>query len=190
MHLQTHEKGSTLMEVLAVIAVIGVVAVGMFKGISTMNTKIKLTQAQTQVSTIVKNMRGQFASFLPSSTTAAAMQEAGIFEKKDIIAGTAVNIFGSDMAIEVKNGENPYFIFSYKDIPVKACSDLLMSDWGSDPSSGLKLIEVVTETPVTFMWKKDTSEGMTYKELPPALADAITACGKGATATVNWQYYL
>lgn len=190
MLLQTNEKGSTLMEVLAVIAVVGVVAVGMFRGISTMNSKVKLTQAQTQVSTIVKNMRAQFSSFLPSSTTTTAMKEAGIFENKDVIEGTAVNVFGSDMTIEVKNDENPSFIFSYKDIPVKACSDLLMSDWGSDPSSGLKQIEVVTETPVTFMWKKDMAEGASHKELPPSLSDSVTACGKGSTATINWQYYL
>ena len=114
-----------------------------------------------------------------------------------------MNTYGTEMTMELENsGENPYFIFSYKDIPSSVCPDLLLGDWGNDPSSGLKEIkvEVAGKTSV-FQWEKDirpvdsenTTETSTPLPLLPTVSTAVEACsgGTGVTdLTISWSYYI
>lgn len=201
MTLRTHEKGATLIEVLGVLAVVATIAIGMFTGISRMNQKIKLTQAQTEVTDIVKAMRTQFSSFTPSSITSQGLYDVGIFKNIDE-EGKSANVYGTEMVMELKSDvENPYFTFSYKDISTSACPDLLLGDWGNDPSSGLKEIKVEgTGKTSVFQWAKDirpvdedNPDTPTSQPLLPSLEKAIDACtlpsGSGIV-TISWSYYL
>lgn len=87
-------------------------------------------------------MRTQFSSFTPSSITSKGLYDVGIFKNVNE-DGKSANVYGTEMVMELKsNVENPYFTFSYKDIPTSSCPDLLLGDWGNDPSSGLKEIKV------------------------------------------------
>ena len=201
MTLRTHEKGATLIEVLGVLAVVTTIAVGMFTGIARMNQKIKLTRAQTEVSDIVKAMRTQFSSFTPSSITSKGLYDVGIFKNVNE-DGKSANVYGTEMVMELKsNVENPYFTFSYKDIPTSSCPDLLLGDWGNDPSSGLKEIKVEgTGKTSVFQWSKDirpvdedNADTPAAQPLLPSLEKAIDACtlpsGAGIV-TISWSYYL
>lgn len=204
MNKSTNEKGASMVEILGVLAVLATIAIGMFTGISHMNQKIKLTSAQTEVSDIVKAMRTQFSSFVPSSVTSEQLYKVGIF--KNFTEGETpetVNVFGTEMAMEIKTDvENPYFIFSYKDIPSSVCMDLLLGDWGNDPSSGLKEIKVedANKTSV-FQWEKDIrpvdpenpETGNSFPLLPSFkdAKDACTAHSNGVNQlTISWSYYL
>lgn len=80
MNKSTNETGASMVEILGVLAVVATIAVGMFTGISRMNQKIKLTQAQTEVTDIVKAMRTQFSSFTPSSITSKGLYDVGILK--------------------------------------------------------------------------------------------------------------
>lgn len=202
MTLHSHEKGATLIEVLGVLAVVATIATGMYTGISRVNQKIKLTKAQTEVADIVKAMRTQFSSFLPSSITSEQLYKIGIF--KNIQDGISTNTYGTEMTMELENsGENPYFIFSYKDIPSSVCTDLLLGDWGNDPSSGLKEIKVeVAGKASVFQWEKDirpvdpedTTQASAPLPLLPTMATAMKACAEQVEGvknlTISWSYYI
>lgn len=203
MHKASNEKGASMIEILGVLAVVATVATGMFSGIARINQKIKLTRAQTEVSDIVKAMRSQFSSFVPASVTPKKLYEIGIF-KNYTEGGTppTVSVFGKEMTISITSGaDNPYFTFSYKDIPTSVCPDLLLGDWGNDPSSGLREIEVKgTSKTSVFQWARDIrpadpedTEAPTTRPLLPELADAINACSVSdgvGSVTISWKYYL
>ena len=190
----SNEKGSSLVEVLGVMAIIATVVVVTYSGIAKANQKIKVSQAVQQVSNVVKSMRIQFSAFLPESATADQLVQAGVYEKKDVLDGTAVNVVGTEMdMIIAPYVENPYFVFIYKDIPVRACVDLMMGDWGNDPSSGLKEIIVNADHSFNFVWKKDlvsSVAGNTFTLLPDLDAVKIACTPESAdTVSISWVYY-
>ncbi len=193
MILHTHEKGATLIEVLGVLAVVATIATGMFTGIARINQKLKITQAQNQVSDIVKSMRTQFSSFRPSSITPEGLEKVGVYKTGTINEdGKAINVFGTEMTMALDDaGGNPFFTFSYKNIPLSSCFDLLLADWGNDPSSGLKEIKVEGEKTYTFIWKKNApTETETTLFLLPTSETAVQACAQGKNVNISWSYYL
>lgn len=198
MTLRTHEKGATLIEVLGVLAIVATIAAGTYVSISKMNQKIRLTRAQTEVLDIVKAMRTQFSSFTPSSITSQGLYDVGVFKNIDE-SGQSTNVYGTEMVMELKSDvENPYFIFSYKNIPSNVCPDLLSGDWGNDPSSGLKEIKVErTGKTSVFQWSKDIrpvdaedADTPNAQPLLPSMEKAAEACVGASTVTISWSYYL
>lgn len=116
--------------------------------------------------------------------------------------GKSANVYGTEMLMELKSDvENPYFTFIYKDIPTSVCADLLLGDWGNDPSSGLREIKVQgTGKTSIFQWAKDirpvdeeNPDAPTSQPLLPSLEKAIDACtlpsGSGIV-TISWSYYI
>lgn len=199
MTLRTHEKGATLIEVLGVLAIVATIAAGTYVSISKMNQKIQLTRAQTEVADIVKAMRTQFSSFTPSSITSQGLYDVGVFKNIDDESGQSTSVYGTEMVMELKSDvENPYFIFSYKDIPSNVCPDLLLGDWGNDPSSGLKEIKVErTEKTSVFQWSKDirpvdedNADTPAAQPLLPSMEKAADACVGASNVTISWSYYL
>ena len=197
MALESNEKGATLIEVLGVMAVLGAIALGLFAGIARVQRQIKITQAHEQVTRIVKRMRTQFASFhlTDSQITAENLEKAGIYDSGDVGEDGAVNVFGTSMNIEnaVVDGY-PVFRLNYNAIPSNVCEDLIMSDWGDDPSSGLRTIYAAPNGPnfKAFYWKKDfpdCAESQYYHCMPPQLDDVIEECTRASSVYVSWEYY-
>ncbi len=199
MTLRTHEKGASMVEILGVLAVIATIATGMFTGIGRVNQKIKLTAAVTEVKDIVKGMRTQFSSFSPETVTSKQLYDIGIFKNYGEEDGKTVNVFGKEMRVNFKRDDinhERYFFIEYREIPPNACVDLLLADWGNDPSSGLRSISIVPETAIgtDFHWKKDQPNcGMNIMNqcLLPTLKSALEACAhKDKALNITWTYYI
>lgn len=199
MLLNENEKGATLLEVMGVMAVVGSIVVGLMGGISHMYQKMTLTRAHNQVTEIVKNMRAQFSSYIPSSVTANQLAALGVFNKDDVTDNKAYSVFGSEMTLTIQShSDNPYFTFTYTNIPADSCMDLLTGDWGDDPSSGLRQISVSgTKKTTTYKWAKDLTrdeDGIAAANqgtLLPTQNDAFSACDQnGKESSLSWQYYL
>lgn len=196
---RTHEKGASMVEVLGVLAVIATIATGMFTGIGHVHKKIKLTAAVSEVKDIVKAMQAQFAAFSPEDITSKKLYELGIFKNYSEEDGKTVNVFGSEMTVSFDDIDSERtFKVVYSKIPPNACVDLLLADWGNDPSSGLQSITVSSENggEHKFQWKKDidvacdTDTGTTYC-LTPTLKYAVKACAhKDSSIDITWQYYI
>ena len=82
--MNTDEHGSSLIEVMGLLAIAGMIAVSLMGGISLITARVKITQAQNQITRIVKSMTTQFASDIPSMAadkSAKMLFEAGFPEK-------------------------------------------------------------------------------------------------------------
>lgn len=196
MILKSHEKGATLIEVLGVMAVLGAIALGLFAGIARVQKQIKITQAHEQVTRLVKRMRTQFSSFRLSDSemTAENLEKIGIYDNGDVGENGAVNVFGTSMSIEnTDNNGYPVFRINYNEIPSNVCVDLIMSDWGNDPSSGLRTIYAAPGSPnfKSFYWAKDFPDcgGEFYHCLPPQLDDVVEECTRAPNVYISWEYY-
>ena len=198
MKKMNNQSGATMIEMLGVLAVLAMISTGVYTTISEARAKFRLSQAHDEVSRIIKKMRQQFASYHPTSSSSQTFFDIGIFDNISD-DGTSTHVLGGEMQIQLSSAgdysssyseSDPTFKLLYHDIPSSVCMDLLMADWGSDPSSGLVEISVVTEGSIPFQWNKYITEAGSHHFLPPLTEDVATECSRARFVTISWEYYL
>ncbi|MBO6281282.1 MAG: hypothetical protein J6N49_01990 [Alphaproteobacteria bacterium] len=159
MVLSSNETGRSMIEMLGVLAIIGVLSVGGIAGYSKAMMQYKINKTVDQVSQIVGNMRTLYGS-----QKNYANIDATILKKAHIIPdemwgdgySDLSNAFGGDVVIETsdkKNGsDNKAFTVELFDLPEEACMALATYDWGSGSSSGLIAISASNFSGLNGYW--------------------------------------
>lgn len=183
-----------MVEMLGVLAIIGVLSVGGISGYSKAMAKFKLTKAQDQITMLLMNIRTAFATS-PSYTglTTANSRTFNIAPSDMFDAASGLNnafggkayVFhcgtteGSNACTAVDNdtGNVQYFGITLDHLGREACVSLASADWGTD---GLMGIYVTGGTAKKFP----------TADMPLSFADAGTACpSSGGYGTITWVYY-
>ena len=142
---KNEQSGRSMVEMLGVLAIIGVLSVGGISGYSKAMAKYKLTKAQDQMAMILINLRTAYATspdYAGLNNTAAISLN---IIPGDMLPGglgtgsTIKNAFGGDVTIAAAGTANTNFAITYKGLGKEACVSLLTSDWGTD---GLVSIEM------------------------------------------------
>lgn len=185
--LHSQESGRSMVEMLGVLAIVGVLSVGGIAGYSQAMSKFKITKAMDQVQTIITNMRTLYASSRTySSLSANAAYSVGLLTDETYNGnGTAgINPFGGEIIFGVGN-DSRSFTVKYTKITPEACVKIATADWGADESSGLISLEVNGNK---HTW---ASQGGTTAAniLPVDVATAISQCGSStANTSIAWEY--
>ena len=193
----TNESGRSMIEMLGVLAIIGVLSVGGIAGYSQAMSKFKVSKTTDQIQTMVTNIRTLFAGQrsydgLEKATTAYTM---GIYTDETYIGSgdTGTNAYGG--TIQLSTADNAHqFVIAYAGIPNDACVRMIMSDWG-DSSSGFVGLSVTAAdtksdtkadeaiTPAYSTAAKGSSGGF-----PIGLTAAVGACNHTDLNTITWVY--
>ena len=189
----TQESGRSMVEMLGVLAIVGVLSVGGIAGYSQAMAKFKVTKAMDQVQTIITNMRTLYASSRTySQVTPAAAYQVGILtdETYDKNTKKTMNPFGGEIIFDIGNsfGSNRSFTVEYTNLTPEACVKIATAEWGADESSGLGSMWVGSSSKNQHKW---ASNGGTSADnlLPVDVATAISQCGDtSATGIVKWEY--
>jgi type II secretory pathway pseudopilin PulG len=145
-----------MIEMLGVLAIVGVLSVGGIAGYSKAMMKFKINKIVDQVTHIATNIRTLYAQ----QTTYAGLNTPNAVAMGVIPDSISTNILknysGSNDSYYYENA-NPFngnvivyniwesdraFVIAYTGIPKEACVTLATYDWGSNHSSGLKAITV------------------------------------------------
>ena len=194
--LDSHEAGRSMVEMLGVLAIVGVLSVGGIAGYSQAMSKFKITKAMDQVQTIITNVRTLYASqrtYTP--LTANQAYAMGILTEESLGDGgtKGLNPFGGEILFGVGSsaGANRSFTIQYGGLTPEACVKMATADWGADQSSGLLSMTVGSTTSddgevaskgTKFTW---TDAG---NPLPITLDRAATICSEGNSGSVTWEY--
>ena len=185
------QKGRSMIEMLGVLAIIGVLSVGGISGYSKAMAKFKLTKAQDQISMLLMNIRTAFAtspSYDGLDTKAARdynIAPGDMFGASDSLNnafGGKAYVYNCSLAESVAcpsgSSNVQYFAISLTDLGREACISLASSDWGTDGLIGMT---------VNSSHKPAASLPLTPME---AGATSNNLCGaKGAYNTITWIYY-
>lgn len=176
-----NESGRSMVEILGVLAIIGVLSVGGIAGYSMAMSKFKITKTLDQVQTLVTNLRALYASqrtytqLTPKKAYEMSLLTDETFDKN---TSKGVNPYGGEIKFDATGGRT--FSIEYTGLTAEACLKLSTADWGADASSGLVSIGVGgyrNTVSKTFTWS-------IAPKLPVELTEAAEAC-KGETATDN-----
>ncbi len=182
----TNESGRSMVEMLGVLAIIGVLSVGGIAGYSMAMSKFKVTKTIDQVQTIITNMRTLYASQRTyTALTASSAYNMGVLTDETYDGSKGLNPYGGEITFGTSG--NRQFTIKYDKLTAEACLKLATADWGADASSGLVSIGVGGNNAVskTYQWTG-------ADKLPPELTSAATACAgatPGAnTSVVQWTF--
>ena len=150
------ESGRSMIEMLGVLAIIGVLSVGGIAGYSKAMTKFKTNKVADNVAMIVTNIRTLYAQQTTyeglNNTTAVQMgvvPDELVTKASDgtltnaflgtvhIGAGQVSDMDGETVTGDAKKGVNRGFFVIMNGLPKEACVTLATNDWGSGYSSGL-----------------------------------------------------
>lgn len=149
--LKTNEIGRSMIEMLGVLAIIGVLSVGGIAGYSKAMNKFKTNKIADNISMLVANIKTLYAQQNTyaglNNGTAVAMgvvpDELGTAYSGtgDSATATLTNAFNGSVLIKASGstaeGDNKAFSIVFNSISREACITLATNDWGSGYSSGL-----------------------------------------------------
>jgi len=190
-----NESGRSMVEMLGVLAIIGVLSAGGLAGYSKAMFKHKLNTTMDQITMLVTNIRTMYGTQGNYDGLAANVVGLGIVPP---VMGNAVNALTNPFkgAVEIleattTSGDNSAvgaalgstataFVVSYKGLPKEACIALATADFGSGAGSGFIGVEIGDGQASTKA--VGANEGKAY-----SMSDAITTCAE--QATVSWKFY-
>ena len=206
-------SGRSMIEMLGVLAIIGVLSVGGIAGYSKAMTKFKTNQVADQVSTIVTNIKTLYAQqkSYKGLDRESAMEMGAIPDELGSYPYNLTNPFNGRVYVSSDINDENTFIVSYDELPKEACISLVTNDWGASVSSGLVAVAAAgTGTSVVLYNANEkymhigcqgiengvyntyvACSGGSVLSVPmsPDKATAACACDEGNTCSVGWMYY-
>lgn len=214
----SEQSGRSMVEMLGVLAIIGVLSIGGVAGYSKAMAKYKINKTLDQVSLLITSVRtayGNQNSYRGLNTEYAIMAE---MVGNDMTLGsesTIQNAYQGSVTISALDAAGkectavtdgtycPMFGVIFNKVDKLACATIASSDWGGSASSGLYAIQISTEDQDFSADLADADGTHTWasadqaKKLPVDYAQALTECTgglsaratTGATASIKWVYY-
>lgn len=173
----TEESGRSMVEMLGVLAIVGVLSIGGITGYSKAMAKYKINKTLDQISMLITNIRTTYGNQSSYAGLSVANAIAYDIVGNDLSQGSSTslkNAYNGDVEITAsssaaKNGTCtdestycPYFIITFKNVEKAACAAIASADWGGSISSGLIQISIgnndhtwdgnnsTTDLPITF----------------------------------------
>lgn len=212
-----HEQaGRSMIEMLGVLAIIGILSVGGIAGYSKAMERYRVNETINQISHIVQNTRDLFKtqpnlygamSFSCSSMSNVNFMNRQIADKTNLFPASVSqndykNLFGGEISFcadgRFIEDDGKSFIIKFSGLPQEACIELATRDWQG--ALGLVAIKI-----------RGTSDGFssiqrTYisncvsgykigaslvcgKDMPMTVEAATSACDEEKNNTIMWKFY-
>ena len=209
-NIHTQESGRSMIEMLGVLAIIGVLSVGGIAGYSQAMSKYKVSKTTDQIQTMVTNIRTLFSSQKNydglSTTNAEYLYSAGILNDENCpdssACSTPMNPYGGTVIISYTKDDMSRskrgFAVAYNGLPSDACVRLATQGWG-DTASGLIAVRAAAEayTPDAGVAVPATealaaTPAVVYTKtahVPMPFSTATKGCGTGGSASSLALFY-
>lgn len=148
--MKINESGRSMIEMLGVLAIIGVLSVGGIAGYSKAMGKHRVNKSIDQITQIVSSTRSLFYGHKSyaalDDSTADLISKAHLFPD-ELGDGSGTNPFGGSVVLksaakDSSDTKKKAFSITYSGVPEDACIDLATQDWGKGARSGLVKIKV------------------------------------------------
>ncbi len=203
------QSGRSMIEMLGVLAIIGVLSVGGIAGYSKAMNKFKTNKVADNVSMLVANIKTLYAQQKDyTDLDNANAVSMGVVPDELGTTEDLTNAFNGTVVISqassTTGGDKKAFTLTFNGLSREACITLATNDWGSGYSSGLIYIKAAATTiEAAEDTNKDTGligckgdtatacPGGSVSAVPMPVGTAATACGckDGNKCSIQWKYY-
>lgn len=199
---KNEQSGRSMVEMLGVLAIIGVLSIGGISGYSKAMAKYRVNKTLDQISMLVMNIRSLFSASVDYGglTNSIAIQMGIIPGDMQIPNQTGVitNAYQGRVFVGTPDANNTReFYVEYTGLTQEACVALATADWGSQAGSGLVSIAVgagASKAPEAA--SKPTTEftignATAANAIPIELQYAAGVCAQDTDVgnVIRWTYY-
>ena len=215
MNKNTVQQGRSMIEMLGVLAIIGVLSVGGMVGYSKAMERYRINETINQISYIVQNTRDlfktqpnlygsmEYSSGKMSTSTYAnriLADKAKLFPTV-LVKNGYKNLFGGVIYFyaggRFSANDGKAFLLGFHSIPQEACIELATRDWqsnlglvamiiwGSDSTNNLKPAYLGSCTTKI----KSGNALICSKDMPVTIEQAAMACDKEKENAIGWKFY-
>lgn len=192
--------GRSMVEMLGVIAIIGVLSAGGLAGYSKAMRRHRLNETISQIAVMATNARTFFGNSdnYESFNVENAVKYNIATERMIGVNNTLVNQYKGRITITLDKAnqdgaDNTAFIITYRDLPVEACVGLARTDWGYSGQYGLISVSVGNDDQDPSYPKPPSEYFVENKQIAPLLMEeAIANCAgnaEGARSTFALKFY-
>lgn len=198
--MRNNEQGRSMIEMLGVLAIVGVLSVGGIAGYSKAMGKFKTNKAIDQVNMLTTNIRTLYSSqrsYEGLGNAVARSMNLVPAEMQGEDSGDINNAFGGTLTIEASGAvaadDMKAFTITMEGIPGSSCIAIVTTDWGSDADGGLiafgtgDLSEVYAGNAGTANSVHVPGSDDAGTSIPYSVSAAATECDE-ATVTLRWKY--
>ena len=195
--IKINENGRSMVEMLGVLAIIGVLSAGGLAGYSKAMFKHKMNSTLDQLTMLVTNIRTMYGTQdnYTGLTPAQAIKLGIIPTAMQNGASKLVSPFKGEVTITTDKAASggidaTAFVVTYKGLPSEACINLATADWGSGAGSGFIGVKAAADASASAAahYVGTTVDGRKEGE-PYTVANAISACGNANTSSVSLKFY-
>lgn len=202
--MKTNESGRSMIEMLGVLAIIGVLSVGGLAGYSKAMGKFKVNKTTDQVTQIVASTRALFAGHNNyAALTKDNKMNINLIKKGHLVPDEMVSSDGASLENVYAYGvtlspsgkrnatDNKAFVISYAGVPQDSCMELATQDWGAGMSAGLVGVCInIPDMKDTYIGEKPTCKngGCCVVGKTMSITEAANACSSSEN-TVSWKFF-
>lgn len=184
--MRVNEQGRSMIEMLGVLAIVGVLSVGGIAGYSKAMNKFKTNKAIDQINMIATNIRTLYSSqkTYENLNNVVAVKTGVIpgemYDANDSSTSTITNAFGGFTTIATGKHmiANDSFIIAVDKIPQASCVSIATTEWGGDSGSGLLAMKIANAD-------AGASTGAQTDDAVNALTETLTGSGDDSLAVVG-----
>ena len=125
--MKTNQIGRSMVEMLGVLAIIGVLSVGAIAGYSKAMNKYKLNKLRGQVVQVITNIQTWYMSVSKNSWTTAVLNKLIILPEMGNV-NNCRHAMGGRCYIGINQSERKYIKIGFQDLSYEACLDLAVLD--------------------------------------------------------------
>lgn len=148
--------GRSMVEMIGVLAIVGVLSIGGIAGYVTASRNLRISNLKDEISTIVANVRSAFfAAENYGSLNNITLINAGLIpdwmiddDRAHIHNKNKGSVLIAPVDYEYK--ENGGFILVFNGLNATACRELAISDWGSDIATGFIALSIKNDGDLTI----------------------------------------
>lgn len=202
--LKNEQSGRSMVEMLGVLAIIGVLSVGGISGYSKAMAKFKLTKAQDQLTMMIMNIRTAYATSpgYPDLNNELAASYKLVSQEMVVSQGgsSLISAFGGNVLVSAVPGAdttaNGAFQIVFNGLGKDACTSLASSDWGTDGLLGITVANTAmaigdiaaTGQNCNGSTKPTVGALCQPSSLPLSLSVARAACSSNNQNSITWVY--
>ena len=187
--MRSEQRGYTMIEVIALIAIVGLVTGGAVKALNKAFSRYKLTRANQQLVELQRNIDRRFVA-RPSyeGLSLELLHSENLLPKDMRYAGNKLyHRLSGEVKLNVgrnANGDDSStYKISFSKLPKYACVELVMQNWGLNPTVSLDNISVGSNT---LKWRCTSSDQRCYAmPITPVVANHICS---NSNNTIFWQF--
>ena len=203
--MRNNEQGRSMIEMLGVLAIVGVLSVGGIAGYSKAMNKFKTNKAIDQVNMISTNIRTLFSSqrnytgLNNKLAVKANLIPTEMYDTTQASPSAITNAFGGEVdvhAAATSSDTTGAYVIYFAGVPATSCISFVTTDWGGDTGSGLMAVAAGASVAKTTLDASSLTAGdnlhvpgHTSYGIPYTIAQANSVCGGAGNKAIAWKYF-